>query len=123
MIYSMDINTGQVTVTPEDAPALMTPEQALAAERARMAPFYTAFRFAMRATPAVGYAHLLDRVTQTIIAARAEDEFADIVIWAESVTQVLRMHPDMEGFRVLFGLTATQLDDLFRLAMQIEGGA
>lgn len=101
---------------PPDAAAV------LAAERAGMTPFYTAFRFAMRQTPSAGYAHLLDRVTQTVAAARAADPFSDIVIWSDSVTQVVRLHPDMEDFRVLFQLTPAQLDDLFRLAMQIEAG-
>ncbi len=105
-------------------PSLPAPSaaEALAAERAAMQPFYTAFRFAMKATPAAGFAHLLERVTQTIAAARAQDPFSDIVIWADSVTQVLRTHPDMETFRQTFGLSETQLDDLFRLALQIEAG-
>jgi len=38
-----------------------------------------------------------------------------------TVTQVLRLHPDMEAFRVQFGARETELDDLFRLALQIEG--
>ncbi len=105
------------------APAVV-PDAAevLAAERAGMMPFYTAFRFAMKQTPAAGFAHLLDKVTQTVAAARAQDPFADIVIWSDSVTQVVRLHPDMEAFRVLFGLSPAALDDLFRLAMQIEAG-
>lgn len=101
-------------------PVVPDPAAALAAERATMMPFYTAFRFAMRQTPAAGFDHLLDRVMQTVAAARAQDPFSDIVIWSESVTQVVRLHPDMEAFRVLFGLTPEALDDLFRLAMQIE---
>ncbi len=101
----------------------LTPEQLLAAERATMNPFYTAFRFAMKATPATGFAHLLDKVTATVAAARAQDPFSDIVIWNDSVTQVVRTHPDMTAFRILFGLSETQLDDLCRLAMQIEAGA
>ncbi len=94
----------------------------LAAERAAMNPFYTAFRFAMKQTPATGYAHLLDRVTQTVAAARTADPFSDLVIWADSVTQIVRLHPDMTDFAVLFNLTPEGLDDLCRLAMQIEAG-
>ncbi len=107
----------------EPGPPTLTPEQLLAAERATMNPFYTAFRFAMKATPATGFAHLLDKVTATVAAARAQDPFSDIVIWNDSVTQVVRTHPDMTAFRVLFGLSETQLDDLCRLAMQIEVGS
>lgn len=98
------------------------PAEVLAAERAGMVPYYTAFRFAMKQTPAPGFDHLLDKVMQTVAAARAQDPFGDIVIWSDSVTQVVRLHPDMEAFRVLFGLTPEALDDLFRLAMQIEAG-
>lgn len=110
-------------VTPYVAP---TPAEvaaaALAAERAAMRPFYTAFRLAMKATPSAGYAHLLDRVTQTVSAARAQDPFADIVIWWDSVTQIVRTHPDMDVFAVMFSLTPEALDDLCRLALQKEAG-
>jgi hypothetical protein len=104
-------------------PPIPTAEETLAAERAQMNPNYTAFRFAMRATPAAGYAHLLDRVTQTVAVARSADPFADIVIWSESVTRVVRMHPDMTSFATAFDLTPESLDDLCRLALQIEAGS
>jgi hypothetical protein len=94
----------------------------LAAERAGMVPFYTAFRLAMKQTPATGFAHLLDRVTQAVAAARVADPFSDIVIWSDSVTQIVRTHPDMTAFAALFDLTPEALDDLCRLAMQIEAG-
>lgn len=102
------------------APATPTAAELLAAERAGMNPFHTAFRFAMKQTPATGYAHLLDRVTQAVAAARAADPFSDLVIWADSVTQIVRLHPDMTYFATLFDLTPEGLDDLCRLAMQIE---
>jgi hypothetical protein len=100
-----------------------TPEQILAAERAQMNPFAAAFWQAMRQVPATGFAHLLDRVEQTIADARAVDPYAGIVLWADKVTQVVRLHPDMDAFRVQFGASETELDDLFRLALQIERGA
>jgi hypothetical protein len=100
-----------------------TAAELLAAERAAMNPFYTAFRFAMKQTPAATHPHLLARVTQTVAAARAQDPFSDLVIWADSVTQIVRTHPDMTAFATLFDLTPEALDDLCRLAMQIEAGA
>jgi hypothetical protein len=96
-------------VTVEQPPA-PTAEELLAAERAQMNPY-----------AAPGFIHLLDRVEKTVTAARAVDPYADIVIWFDRVTQVLRLHPDMEAFRVQFGARETELDDLFRLALQIEG--
>ncbi len=107
---------------PEPVPDPPTAAELLAAERAGMNPFYTAFRFAMKQTPATGYAHLLDRVTQTVAAARAQDPFSDLVIWVDSVTQIVRTHEDMTDFAVLFDLTPEGLDDLCRLALQIEAG-
>ncbi len=107
----------------EPGPPPPTPEQILAAERAQMNPFAAAFWQAMKQVPAVGFEHLLDRVEQTVAAARAVDPYADIVIWFDRVTQVLRLHPEMEAFRVQFGASETELDDLFRLALQIERGA
>ena len=107
-------------VTVEQPPA-PTAEELLAAERAQMNPYAAAFWQAMKQVPAPGFIHLLDRVEQTVAAARAVDPYADIVIWFDRVTQVLRLHPDMEAFRVQFGARETELDDLFRLALQIEG--
>jgi hypothetical protein len=105
------------------APPAPTPEQILAAERAQMNPFAAAFWQAMKQVPATGFAHLLDRVEQTVAAARAVDPYAGIVLWADKVTQVVRLHPDMDAFRVQFGASEAELDDLFRLALQIERGA
>lgn len=125
-ITQINAQTGQVTILDQDAPSLVPAPSAaelLAAERARMNPFYTAFRLAMKATPEAGYAHLLDRVTQTVATARALDPFSDIVIWADSVTQIVRTHPDMTAFQLLFGLTPETLDNLCRRALQIEAGA
>jgi hypothetical protein len=125
MITQINAQTGEVTILDEDAPSfpVPTPEQALAAERAQMNPFAAAFWQAMKQVPAVGFEHLLDRVEQTVAAARAVDPYADIVIWFDRVTQVLRLHPEMEAFRVQFGASEAELDDLFRLALQIERGA
>lgn len=108
-----------VTIEPWVEP---TAAELLAAERAVMNPFYTAFRFAMKQTPTAGHAHLLARVTQTVAAARAQDPFSELVIWADSVTQIVRTHPDMTAFAALFSLTPEALDDLCRLALQIEAG-
>ncbi len=107
----------------EPVPPAPTAEEILAAERAQMNPFAAAFWQAMKQVPATGFAHLLDRVEQTVAAARAVDPYAGIVLWADKVTQVVRAHPDMDAFRVQFGASETELDDLFRLALQIERGA
>jgi hypothetical protein len=104
-------------------PPVPTAEEILAAERAQMNPFAAAFWQAMKQVPAAGFSHLLDRVDQTVVAARAVAPYADIVLWSDKVTQVVRLHPEMETFRVQFGASETELDDLFRLALQIEGGA
>jgi hypothetical protein len=77
----------------------------------------------MKQVPATGFAHLLDRVEQTVADSRAVDPYAGIVLWADKVTQVVRLHPDMDAFRVQFGASEAELDDLFRLALQIERGA
>jgi hypothetical protein len=42
---------------------------------------------------------------------------------AGTAAQVVRLHPDMDAFRVQFGASEAELDDLFRLALQIERGA
>jgi hypothetical protein len=107
----------------EPVPPAPTAEEILAAERAQMNPFAAAFWQAMKQVPAPGFDHLLDRVEQTIAAARAVDPYAGVVLWADKVTQVVRLHPDMDAFRVQFGASETELDDLFRLALQIEAGA
>jgi hypothetical protein len=123
MITQINAQTGEMTILDEDAPSFpgQTPEQALAAERAQMNPYAAAFWQAMKQVRAPGFMHLLDRVEQAVTAARADDPYADIVIWFDRVTQVLRLHPEMEAFRVQFGASETELDDLFRLALQIEG--
>lgn len=96
---------------------------ALAAERAAMVPYVRAWRAALKLLPAPGYAHLLDRIEDLIASARALDPYADLVIWADSVTQIERDHPDIEGLGALVGLSPVQIDAICRLALAIEAGA
>lgn len=109
-----------VTITPWAEP---TVAELLARERAAMNPARLAFFLAMSMTPRAGYPHLLAKVTETIEAERALNAFALNVMWFDSVQQIVRTHPNMTTFRNLFNLTDAQVDDLCRLALQIEAGA
>ena len=112
------------------APYVAPPDpDPLEIERATMTPFIRAFRAAMKLVPAPvpGPLHLLSYVTALVDAARQADPFADMVIWSEDVTQIIRADPDMVAFRdAVYGdLTADpngdlRVDALCRIAMAIE---
>lgn len=103
-------------------PPPLSPEDALALEREGWRPYIRAFRAALKMFPAPGKLHMLDAVTQQVAAAKALDPYDDQVIWFETVTIVLRVHPDMEAFRVAFGLTPETLDLVFRAAVRLDNG-
>lgn len=86
-----------------------SPEEALAAERAAM----VCSRFQARA--ALHAAGLLAQVETAVAAA---DEFTKIA-WADAV-EFRRNSPTIAALSGAVGMTDTQIDDLFRAAMQIE---
>lgn len=96
------------------------PLQMLQAERAGMRVFMRAFTDALKLVPAVGYLHLLDKATQIIAAATGADPYNDLKSWRDTVTEVIRMHPDMGALEAAFGVSPLQIDQIFRIAMAIE---
>lgn len=98
------------------------PAEILAPERATMNPFVRAWRAALKSLPAAGYMHMLDQVTQLVESARTADPFADIVVWSDNVTQIIRTHPDMDTFGAIISLSPLQIDAICRVAMAIEDG-
>ncbi len=90
--------------------------------RAGMNPYRRAFREAMFRTPFPNAPHMLAAFDAAVEAARAQNPYSSLVKWADDVTQIIRLHPDMETFGAAFGLTATDLDALCALAVDIEAG-
>jgi hypothetical protein len=92
--------------TPEPAPA-PTPEEALAAERADM-----------RCTPAQMRLtlHRTDLLTQVQAIADADPEAS--IVW-EYATVIERTSPLIDALGGPNGFTDTQIDDIFRAAMQV----
>ena len=107
-------------VTPDPTP---TAAELLEIERAAMNPYLRAFRAAMKIVSATGFLHLLDKVDLSVAAAKNADPYADLVIWAESVQQIVRGHPDMTAFADLFGQSPLQVDALCRIALAIEASS
>ena len=92
--------------TPEPAPS-PTPEEALAAERADM-----------RCTPAQMRLtlHRMDLLTQVQAIADADPEAS--IVW-EYATVIERTSPLIDALGGPNGFTDTQIDDIFRAAMQV----
>ena len=92
--------------TPEPAPT-PTPEEALASERA-----------AMRCTPAQMRLtlHRMDLLTQVQAIANADPEAS--IVW-EYATVIERTSPLIDALGGPNGFTDTQIDDIFRAAMQV----
>jgi len=92
--------------TPEPAP-VPAPEEALAAERA-----------AMRCTPAQMRLtlHRMDLLTQVQAIADADPEAS--IVW-EYATVIERTSPLIDALGGPNGFTDTQIDDIFRAAMQV----
>jgi hypothetical protein len=115
-------------IHPDPNAAAVLAARALYAERQAMQPFRRAFMAAMAQTPAPGalsqaFPHMLAAYDAQIAAARAKDPYDPLVIWHDNVVQMVRLHPDMGAFAQQFGVSDAALDDLFRLALQIEAGA
>ena len=115
-------------IRPDPAAAEVLAARALHEERRAMQPFRRAFMAAMRMTPAPGdlskvFPHMLAAYDAAVAEERRADPYAPLVIWHDNVVQMLRLHPDMGAFAKRFGVSDEALDDLFRLAMQIEAGA
>jgi hypothetical protein len=92
--------------TPDPAP-VPAPEEALAAERA-----------AMRCTPAQMRLtlHRMDLLTQVQAIADADEEAR--IVW-EYATVIERTSPLIDALGGPNGFTDTQIDDIFRAAMQV----
>lgn len=90
--------------------------------RQEMNPYKRAFFEAMRRTPWPDAPHMLAAFDAAVAAARAQDPYGPLVMWADNVTQIIRLHPDMAAFAAAFGVTAEQLDALCLLAVRIEAG-
>ena len=116
----LDITTG--IITPDETPPYVpTPEEALAAERARMRVFRLAFTLALRSLPAPApHEGTMLQVLNAAVADAGPD--SDLAIWWGNVTEMIRTHPNMDAFAAEFGLDAEAVDNLFRLAIALERG-
>ena len=92
--------------TPEPAPT-PTPEEALAAERAAMSCTPAQMRLTL---------HRMDLLTQVQAIADADPEAS--IVW-EYATVIERTSPLIDALGGPNGFTATQIDDIFRAAMQV----
>lgn len=97
------------SITWPDPDAKMTPEEELAAEREAMVCS------AFQARAALAAAGLLDQVDTAILSA----EPAAKIAW-EYAIEFRRLSPTIVGLASTLSLTDSQLDNLFRAAMQIE---
>jgi hypothetical protein len=91
--------------TPEPTPS-PTPEEALAAERAAMSCTPAQMRLAL---------HRMDLLTQVQAIADADPEAS--IVW-EYATVIERTSPLIDALAGPNGFTDTQIDDIFRAAMQ-----
>jgi hypothetical protein len=98
------VEAGDLVIQPEPTP---TPEEALDAERA-----------AMRCTPAQMRLtlHHMDLLTQVQAIADADPEAS--IVW-EYATVIERTSPLIDALGGPAGFTDTQIDDIFRAAMQV----
>jgi hypothetical protein len=113
----------QVTVNPgTPAPPPMTPEEELALERETWAPWKRAFCAALKMFPYPPALHMLDGLMAALAARRAADPYDDLVLWFDTVTIVLRTHPDMEAFRLAFSIPEPVFDLIFLAAIRLEAG-
>lgn len=98
------VEAGDLVIQPVPTP---TPEEALAAERS-----------AMRCTPAQMRLtlHRMDLLTQVQAIADADPEAS--IVW-EYATVIERTSPLIDALGGPNGFTDTQIDDIFRAAMQV----
>jgi hypothetical protein len=98
------VESGDLVIEPAPTP---TPEEALADERA-----------AMRCTPAQMRLtlHRMDLLTQVQAIADADPEAS--IVW-EYATVIERTSPLIDALGGPNGFTDTQIDDIFRAAMQV----
>ena len=92
--------------TPEPAP-VPTPEETLAAERAAMSCTPAQMRLTL---------HRMDLLTQVQAIADADPEAS--IVW-EYATVIERTSPLIDALGGPNGFTDTQIDDIFRAAMQL----
>lgn len=91
----------------------------LANERKTMTVYRRAFILALRNLPdPSGEApHMLAALEAL---AATQDHYSDLNMALRDVTIFERNHPDMVAFGTSLGMSETQIDDLFRLAIHIE---
>lgn len=91
-------------------------------ERAEMKVYRRAFNLMLMQLPdpAGNLAHMLEALDAMIGAAGT---YSDLAMAVRDVTLFERTHPDMDAFGTTLGISATDLDQMFRIAMAIEAGA
>jgi hypothetical protein len=113
----------QVVVNPgTPAPPPQTPEEELALARETWAPWKRAFAAALKMIPYPPAPHMLAALMAELETRRVVDAYDDLVLWWDTVTIVLRTHPDMETFRVAFGVPVEIMDLIFLAAIRLEAG-
>lgn len=115
---------GSLTAPVKTAAELLQEEREQA-----MNPFTTAFRLALRSINWPGHTHMLEGVRNLIEAQRAQDPDNDLVVWWDTVTQLIRVHPNIDAFRNHValqingqGISEGKVDAIFRVAVGIERG-
>lgn len=109
-IKSINAQTGEVTVSQDVAPSYVTPEQALEQERARMVASAMQVRLALLAIGRLAEVEAIVAASETVQIA-----------W-DKATQFRRNSPTIAALAPAANppFSATDIDDLFRAAMQIE---
>lgn len=88
-------------------------------ERRAMKVYRRAFLLALKNVPdPTGQAAHMLAALEALLAT--QDTYSDLNMAFRDVTIFERIHPDMDAFGTSLGLSATEIDDLFRLALQIE---
>lgn len=98
------VEAGDLVIQPAPTP---TPEDALAAERAAMSCTPAQMRLTL---------HRMDLLTQVQAIADADPEAS--IVW-EYATVIERTSPLIDALGGPNGFTDTQIDDIFRAAMQV----
>lgn len=91
------------------------------ARRAVLNPFARAFFEVLKFFPEAGFAHMLDRYTQTVAALRTSDPYHSLVVWDQRIVQIERLNPDMDAFATYFGKTPELVDLICEAALLLEG--
>ncbi len=74
-------------------------------------------------SPIPGHLHLLDTLAKMMGGLRGVNEYDLRVVWFDTVTVIMRAHPDMAEFAALFGISPAQLDAICQVGLMIDAGA